>query len=79
MPEEANPVNSLELRALEQRNRLHQTATELKSEIQTKIEDAREKLDIRKNLSEHFAGSAIVLGAIALLCGYSVAGVFTQR
>jgi hypothetical protein len=73
------PVTSLELRALEQRNRLHQTATELKSEIQTKIDDARDKLDIRKNLSQHFAGPAIVVGAVALLCGYGIAGVFTQR
>ncbi|MGC1373898.1 MAG: hypothetical protein WA824_17320 [Candidatus Sulfotelmatobacter sp.] len=73
------PVNSLELRALEQRNRLHQTAIELKSEIQTKIDDAREKLGIRKNLSEHFTGPAILVGAVALLCGYGIAGVFTQR
>lgn len=73
------PVNSLELRALEQRNRLHQTAADLKSEIQTKIDDAREKLDLRKNMSEHFAGPAIVVGAVALLCGYGIAGVFTRR
>ncbi|MFY9740862.1 MAG: hypothetical protein WA252_04745 [Candidatus Sulfotelmatobacter sp.] len=72
------PVNTLELRALEQRNRLHQTATELRSEIETKIDDVREKLDFRKNLREHFAAPAILVGAVALLCGYCIAGVFTQ-
>jgi hypothetical protein len=73
------PVEDLELRALEQRKRLHQTATELKSEVETKINDAREQLDIKKKLREHFAGPATVVGAIALLFGYGIAGVFTHH
>lgn len=72
-------VDKLELRALEERNRLHQTATELRTELETKINDAREKLDIRNQVRKHFAGSAVLVSAIALLCGYGVAGVFTSE
>ena len=67
----ALPLENLELRALEERNRLHQRATELK----TKIKDTREKLDPRKNAREHFIALAIVASALGLISGYAAAGL----
>ena len=71
----AEPVENLELRAVEQRNRLHQTTSELKG----KIADTRAQLDPAKNVREHFAGVAAATGALALLVGYGIAGMFTRR
>lgn len=71
----AEPVENLELRAVEQRNRLHQTTSELKE----KIAETREQLDPMRNVREHFAGVAAAASALALLVGYGVAGMFTRR
>jgi hypothetical protein len=71
----AEPVENLELRAVEQRNRLHQTTSELKG----KISETRDQLDPARNVREHFAGVAATAGALALLVGYGVAGMFTRR
>ena len=70
----AEPVENLELRAVEQRNRLHQTTSELKG----KIAETREQLDPARKVRQHFAGVAAA-GALALLVGYGVAGMFTRR
>jgi hypothetical protein len=72
------PVEKLEARALEQRNQLHRTAMELKSEVEAKIAATREKLNISRNAREHMLGASLVLGLLALLSGYSFAGMFTR-
>ena len=69
------PVESLQLHALEQRNQLHQTVTELKS----KVSETRERFDIRHNLREHFPAVASISAALSLLVGYGFAIMFTQR
>jgi hypothetical protein len=69
------PVENLELRALEQRNRLHKTAGELK----TKIAAAREKLDMTKNVRGHFLGAAVAVSFICFLSGYGFGGIFSHR
>lgn len=69
------PVENLELRAVEQRNRLHQTTSELKG----KIAETREQLDPARNVREHFTAIALAAGAIALLAGYGIAGMFTRH
>lgn len=71
----AEPVENLELRAVEQRNRLHQATSELKG----KIAETREQLDPARNVRKHFAGVAAAASALALLVGYGVAGMFTRR
>jgi hypothetical protein len=68
-------LENLELRALQQRNHLHQTATELKS----KITAAREKLDITKNARKHFVGAVVMLGAVGFVSGYAFTGIFTRH
>jgi len=72
-------VENLELRALEQRNQLHRTAMELKSEVEAKIAATREKLNISRNAREHMVGASVVLGLVGLLSGYSFAGMFTRN
>ena len=69
------PLETLELRALEQRNRLHQDATELKE----KIAAAREKLSVEKNVREHFTKAALVVSIAGLVAGHAFAGIFTRR
>jgi hypothetical protein len=73
------PVENLEARALEQRNQLHRTAMELKSEVEAKIAATREKLDVSRNAREHMLGASVVLGLVGLLSGYSLAGMFTRN
>ena len=69
------PVETLELRALEQRNRLHKTATQLR----TKVSEAREKLDLSKNAREHLIGASVVVSLLGFFSGYGLAGLFTDH
>lgn len=69
------PVENLELRAIEQRNELHQSAVELKE----KIASTREKLDPSNNLRQRFTAVAIIACSIALLAGYGTGGMITSR
>lgn len=69
------PIENLELRALEQRNRLHKTADELK----TKVTAAREKLNMSKNAREHFVGATVILSLLGFFSGYGLAGMFTDH
>ena len=69
------PIESLELRALEQRNRLHRATKDLK----TKVATAREKLDMTKNARDHLLGASVAVSLIGFLSGYGLAGMFTDR
>jgi len=69
------PIENLELRALEQRNRIHKTADELK----TKVAGAREKLNMSRNAREHFVGATVILSLLGFFSGYGLAGMFTHR
>jgi hypothetical protein len=68
------PVERLELRALEQRARLHKTADELK----TKISATREKFDISRNAREHLIGASVAVSLLGFLAGYGLTGIFTD-
>jgi hypothetical protein len=70
------PAEVLEQRAAEQRRRLHNSVSELRSSVN---ETVRDKLDPKKYLRE-YAGPAAAVAAIAgLLLGYSMTGMFTRR
>jgi len=69
------PIDSLESRAAEQRTQLHERATEL----QAKVQSTREKLDIRNNVRQRFAGAASIAAVFGLLSGYAFAGMFTRK
>jgi hypothetical protein len=66
------PVDTLELRALEQRNRLHDSIGELNTAV-------REKLDFKENVRKHFVFATGVVSALGLLVGYSLGGMFTRH
>jgi hypothetical protein len=71
----AAPVDNLELRALEQRQRIHKTALELIS----KVDHAKEQLSPTHVVQNHLGSAAAVAGAIAFLVGYAITGIFTER
>ena len=70
-----SPIESLERRALEERQELHQRATELK----TKMLFVRQNLDINRNARRHFGGAAAILAVVGMLAGYAAGGLFTNH
>ena len=56
------PMDALELRALEQRNRLHNSVTELKVQV-------RDKLDVKKNARKHLLAVSVLVSGVGLLLG----------
>ena len=69
------PIENLELEALEQRNRLHKSADELRA----KVEAVRENLRLSKKAREHFVSAAVSVSVIGLGLGYGFAGLFTRH
>lgn len=65
------PADILELRAIEQRRRLHNSVSELRTQM-------RETLDIKKNAREYVWPASGVVGLIGLVLGYGIAGIFTR-
>ena len=63
------PSYDLELKAAEERRRLHGTLAELRSRV-------HQELDIKKRVREHLAAACVVATLLSLGLGYSVAGVF---
>ena len=66
------PTRELELRAADQRRRLHASVHELKDHV-------RESLDVKKQAREHVLLASGVAAAVAAAAGYGVAGMFTSR
>jgi len=66
------PAHELELRAADQRRRLHASVHELKDHV-------RESLDVKKQAREHVLLASGVAAAMAAAVGYGVAGMFTSR
>jgi len=69
-----SPVENLELEAMEQRNRLHDLADQLR----VKLEATREKLSISKQAHKHFVAASLLVAVIGLGLGYGLAGMFTR-
>lgn len=70
------PTEILEERAAEQRRRLHNAVSEMRSTV-------REKMDIRKNVDnysrEYFPQAAAAAGAVGLAIGWALGGIFDRR
>ncbi len=69
-----SPLQKLELRALEQRNRLHEVITDAK----VQVEITKERLDVKKNLRKHLLAGGVIACVIGLSLGYGSAGVVTK-
>ncbi len=70
----AATADTLELRALMQRDRLHRTAHELIG----KVDQAREQLSPPYIVREHFGAAVLLASTTTFVAGYVVATVFAR-
>ncbi|PYX10764.1 MAG: hypothetical protein DMG88_01110 [Acidobacteria bacterium] len=66
------PSSDLELRAADERRRLHSSVTELKSRV-------RETLDVKRNVRKHVVLGSSIVALLSLIVGYGFAGIFTRH
>jgi hypothetical protein len=66
------PSYDLELKAAEERRRLHGTLAELRSRV-------HQELDVKKRVREHLGAVCAIAGLLSLGLGYSVAGLFVRN
>ena len=70
---DALPADLLEQRAAEQRRRLHNTVSELKTTV-------KERLDVRRNAEDytrqHYPQTAAAAGVLGLALGWLLGGAF---
>jgi len=67
-------VDELELKAREERDQLHRSVKELKSQVT----HVRETLDPRRNARKYFLPASVIACALGFLSGYKAAGIFTE-
>ncbi|HZU23078.1 MAG TPA: hypothetical protein VE998_09625 [Terriglobales bacterium] len=65
------PFEILEERAAQQRRQLHNSVSELRSNL-------RQKLDVKRNAREYLLPAAGVAGLIALVIGWGFGGLFVR-
>jgi hypothetical protein len=65
------PTDVLEIRAIEQRRRLHNTVSELRDTV-------RERMDVRRNARQYVLPAAGVAAAVGLVMGYGTGGIFVH-
>ncbi|MFB3917943.1 MAG: hypothetical protein ACE14M_14535 [Terriglobales bacterium] len=65
------PTDILELKAAEQRRRLHDSVAELRSAV-------REKLDVKHTAREYLVPASIGAAVVGLVFGYGMGGMFTR-
>jgi hypothetical protein len=72
------PLDVLEQRAAQQRNKIHESVDELKQLKTSVTENVREKLDVNRQARQHFWTATGVVSLVALVFGYGLAGVFVD-
>ncbi len=65
------PTDILEMRAVEQRRRLHDSVAALRTQM-------RQKMDVKSNAREYVWPASGVVGLLGLVLGYGIAGIFTR-
>jgi hypothetical protein len=65
-------VEELELKALQERNQIHQSVEVLRSEV----ENVRRNLDPERIARKYFLGASIVASAVGYLAGFRFSGLF---
>ncbi len=66
------PSYTLQMRAADERRRLHSTIVELRSKV-------REKLDIKRTARQYVPIASGVAVLFGMLLGYGTAGMFTRK
>jgi len=69
------PTEVLEQRAAEQRRRLHNSVSELRSSV---TEAVREKLDVKRYLREYMGPATAAAAILGLMLGHATVGIFTR-
>jgi hypothetical protein len=69
------PTEVLEQRAAEQRRRLHNSVSELRSSV---TEAVREKLDFKRYLREYMGPATAAAALLGLMLGHATIGMFTR-
>jgi len=81
--EQRMPAEVLEQRAAEERLRIHECVSGLRSsltDMKTSVEEnIREHLDASRFARRHLWQTAAGASALALFLGYGIAGMFTRR
>ena len=66
------PSYDLELKAAEERRRLHGTLAELRSRV-------HDELDVKKRVREHLGAACAIAALLSVGIGYSVTGLFVHN
>jgi hypothetical protein len=66
------PSYDLELRAADERRRLHESVEELRCQL-------KDKLDVRNNAREHLGFACTVTAVLGLAAGYGVTSILFMR
>jgi hypothetical protein len=69
------PTATLELRAVEQRRRMHNTFSELRSQVKDAV---REKLNVERYARQYVWPAAGTAALFSLLLGYGTAGMLKR-
>ena len=68
-------IETLQIKALEQRKELHQTFADLRD----KVMDTREKFKVSNQARNHLLAACAAAAVLGLASGYGVAGIFTRN
>ena len=69
------PTEVLEQRAEQQRRRLHNSVSDLRSSV---TEAVREKLDLKRYLREYMGPATAAAALLGLMLGHATIGMFTR-
>ena len=68
------PIETLQLRAIEQRSQLHRSASDLRE----RVNETKDRFRLSKQAREHLVMVSTVASLGGFLMGYGVAGIFTR-
>jgi hypothetical protein len=71
-PTSREPTYTLEMRAVDQRRRLHESVAELRSKVQ-------ERLDVKRNARDYLVPLSAGGAFLGLLLGFGMTGMFTRH
>jgi hypothetical protein len=66
------PSNDLEIKAADERRRLHQTIVELRSRV-------HEEFDLKRRIRDRLGRACAVVALVGLGLGYSLTGLFVRH